>query len=245
MTKIGGTLNVGPTQENTMGGGNPSLVNLTGLTSSIDVQYINIRQNSALTSLTGLEYLTSIEGNLYIRDNPITSLSGVNNLSFVGEYLVIRNTLLENLSELENLEFMLEVYMWLLTMELQSLAGLENIEFTGGSLGVSDNDQLVIYLAFKSLIPLAESLVLEPYMVSVIPLHPGGNDLLTVISALINLKYVGEGIDIGHNNSLPACRVGKYQCSIHYGFTYWVQCFHYLHVMCKAYVIIWPRQMAR
>ncbi len=202
LTKIGGTLNVGK-QENTIGGGNPSLVNLTGLTSLThvpniiirqnsaltsltgltslsDFQNINIRENSALTSLTGLEGLTSIEGNLYIEDNPITSLFGVNNLSYVGGYLFLGNTLLENLSELENLEFI------------------------GGSLRVAGNNQLISLSGLGNLDSIGGWLSIGSIYGVGIPPPPGGNDVLNDLSALINLKYVGEGIDIGYNSSLSS-----------------------------------------
>jgi hypothetical protein len=181
LTVIRGNLTIGKPC-NTMWGGNPSLINLTGLNNLTDVQSVIINSNSSLTSLTGLEGLSLIKGSLSIQGNSsLFDLTGLNNLSSVIVSLVIGyNDTLANLS------------------------GLENLESIGSSLAVYENDQLINLSGLENLDSIGGCLTIGGIWDVGDPIPPGGNDLLENLIPLENLHYVGEGIEIGKNISLTS-----------------------------------------
>jgi len=102
LTSISGSLHIGRNPY----GGNPSLINLSGLANLTYIQYdFEIYENDALISLAGLESIHTILGNLSIENNDaLTNLSGLINVSSItGWSYLSSNIALTNLSGLDNL----------------------------------------------------------------------------------------------------------------------------------------------
>jgi len=79
-------------------GGNPDLINLTGLEELNSIGgWLDINNNSTLTDLTGLENLTSIDGGIYINKNmalnSITSISNIAESTIEDLYIVDNDNL--------------------------------------------------------------------------------------------------------------------------------------------------------
>jgi hypothetical protein len=206
LTFIGGNLNLGRTGNYPgIGGGLPSLVNLSGLSNLIDVQSVNIWMNFALNSLTGLEGLTLIKGDLTIKDDTaLIDLTGLEGITLILGSLEIQGTGIADLSALNNLCSVNGDMNLVRNNFLINLSGLESLESIGGSLGVFENNQLLSLSGLENLDSIGGWLSVGNIGGVGDPPPPGGNDVLQNLSPLESLTYLGGGISIGRNNSLSS-----------------------------------------
>lgn len=139
---------------------NPKLVTLEGLTNLSDVDHLLIQENDtlstlealisiqnfhgsiqiidndSLTNLKGLDSIMTIPGELAITYNDnLTSFEGLNNLETIEGFLAFRNNpQLSDITALMNLDSVLGDFVFIAeNNSLQSLSGLDNMFYIGGS----------------------------------------------------------------------------------------------------------------
>lgn len=162
-------------------GGNPSLIDLSGLES---LQLINgtfrVNDNESLTSLNGLDNLQTIADNLEIKNNPslqsIESLGGLTEVPFLLH--IGANPMLESLQGLHNLT---SAYVVLINgnHSLTSLEGLNSLTTTE-NVDISQNNSLTSLDGLENLSTLSGVLNINI------------NNVLNDLTALSNLTQVEQ-----------------------------------------------------
>jgi len=141
-----------------------------------------------ITNLNGLYVLTSIGGDLGIYDTELTSLIGLNNITSVGGNLTIGQFWDPN-----------PFLNWYGNPVLTSLSGLENLNSIDGSLHIASNDSLTSLTGLESLTSIGDDLIIGHIVISNWWWVFHGNPLLTNLSALNNLDFIGGDISIIDN----------------------------------------------
>jgi hypothetical protein len=174
--------------------------------------------NPSLVSLQGLNNLTTIGGGLYIMDNPLlVGLDDLENLaSITGELRIVYNSSLESLAGLENIDSITETLRigdwggWpdnpscYGNQKLTDLQGLNGLEWIGGDLEIYCNDSLGSLAGLETLTTITGNIRIGCRLYT----GPGGNNLLTDISALENIQADSiDDLQIVNNESLSTCAI--------------------------------------
>jgi hypothetical protein len=217
-----------------LGGGlylkdNDTLTSLQGLENlTNDGIFLLIEKNDLLTNLQGLEGLSALDG-LYMRygNQSLSSLSGLNNVNIISGNVIIRsNPALSSLEGLENLTLIEGDLSIGGNIALSSLTGLENVAYVEGNLEISGNNALSNLIGLNSLISIGGDLWLgEEGLLSLDGIEELdsiggslsigfewfwggiGNPLLTDITTLEDLDYIGENLIIKYNEQLSHCAI--------------------------------------
>jgi len=212
LSSLGGDLRIGFYSNSPVGplhGGNPSLTDLTALSALTSIgEDLVIIDNNALTDLVGFENLSTLGGDLWIGWNGLVSLTGLGGLTSIPGNINIgygcelgsgylANPYLETLSGLDNLTYIGGS----LTIEccnvLGSLTGLDNLTSIGGGLYIGCN-ALNNLEGLDNLISIGGFLTME------------NNDVLTSLTGLDNLEAGSiTDLTIKSNNSLSECDVNS------------------------------------
>jgi hypothetical protein len=203
LTTIEGTFDIG----DSFAGGNPKLINLTGLD---NLSYIGgdlrIYDNLVLTSLTGLENLKTINGGLVIGGDPtswgdagnpsLKNISALVNISHLNTTLrILYNDSLTNLDGLDGL-VSIGSDLWIEgNGSLSSLNGLENLSFIGDCLAINNNPELVSIDGIKNI-----------EANSILNLHVRDNSLLETCAVRSICDYLANpNGEIDIQNNAPGC----------------------------------------
>ena len=170
---------------------------VTNLDSLIGLKSIggDLSIDANLTGLHGLDSLTSIGGNLWMWSTSVQDMSGLSSLQSVqGEFLWLENNAqLSSLHGLENLATLPSLHL-LNNDALGSLAGLENLTATTGSLQIRYNEALADIGALSSLTSIGGDFRLDqsPMITNLLPLsnvsHWGGGVQIYGIDGLTSLQ---------------------------------------------------------
>jgi len=198
---------------------NFDLLNLKGLESLETIAgSLVIAENASLDSLSGPINLNDIGKDLIFQENPVlASLKGLESLNTIHRNLYFDyNQSLKNLSGLSSLDSIygkLELYRW---NGFDDFSGLDSLCFIGGDLVISHSgiddftglenltkiggnfkvyrSALYSFAGLTSLDTIGRSFQVGNIF--------GGNDYLTDLSSLENLKYIGLGFEISGNDLL-------------------------------------------
>lgn len=192
-----------------------TITNLDGMSSLKRIgDYLEISDSdSTLLSFSGLNSLTSIGGRVYISDLPmLQSINGLNSLVSIGDELRISNAdNLQSINGLSNLSHVLGRFMISHNPILQSIQGFGNLKNTGAFslINLPQLDDISGFSALDSTRGLSilvtglqnlnafKNLTYLQYGLNI-----RHNPHLTNIDSLINLKYIGAGVQVGGNDSL-------------------------------------------
>lgn len=133
---------------------NQNLTNLSGLSNVTQLNSLNIQQNNSLTSLDGLQNVTSIQSINLENNESLSDISQLLQLSTIESGIAISGSHL-----------------------LFNLEGLNNIEYIGGSINISYNDNL------ENIDALSNITTIEGQFLRI-----NGNDNLTNINGIANLN---------------------------------------------------------
>jgi len=206
--EIEGNLIIGFENDPGGNGGNPLLLNFTGLDNLHTVGGdLWIRGNYSLSSLSGLDNLNSIGGNLFIVCNPLLkSLTGLDNLNNIGGIFKVgwdlqgfgwTNNNLKSFNGLGNLTSIGGDLTILSCDSLENFQGLEALNTIGDGLHISYNDLLNTFQGLENLTSVNGQIYIS-----------GGNPSLISLSGLDNIDAGSIGnLHVQNNASLSTCEV--------------------------------------
>ncbi len=153
---------------------NEKLISFSGFNGlKIIKERIDFTDNKVLNKIDGFNSLETINGRFNIEDNPeleyikgfenidfvdylwmdenrrLIDISGFSNLKRANKIYLRRNFALKDLTGFKNLQKVNEEFDVSYTLELTSLNGLENLNFLGERLDLTNNDKLVDYGALQ------------------------------------------------------------------------------------------------
>jgi hypothetical protein len=149
---------------------NPLLRNLSGLEKITSVENITFQGNKSLTSLVGLNNLNTISGNLKFGETqsfptgvvcnsapPLKNFNGLNNVKTIdGDLIIIGGKSLKNLEGFDSLYAILGSLIvgnrQCKNPVLESLSGLDNLNFIGENLEISNNKSLTSISGLKNVL---------------------------------------------------------------------------------------------
>ena len=195
---------------------NPNLINLVPLSGLVNVESIQIRENSRLTSLNGLSGLSNLDGFISISNNEdLASLADLENINTIGGSLIIEDQpQLVNLSGLHNLTSIGGNLIIDDNDALTSISDLSTLSNLGGNLTITANDVLPNLTGLNNLtiVPGITSITSNIGLQSITGLESvttfqstlaiGGSPLLTDLLPLSNLTVVGGLLSILGNDGL-------------------------------------------
>ncbi|MEP6726494.1 MAG: hypothetical protein ABJC98_11780 [Bacteroidota bacterium] len=124
---------------------NPLLESISCFSQITKVGYLTIQKNG-VKSLAGLNNITTIINTLHIEENPaLINLQGLERLTAAGRLDILNNAALVNFHGLEGLTQINSTGIALnvaLNNSLQSLSGIENVLWAGGSIQIFNNPVL-------------------------------------------------------------------------------------------------------
>jgi hypothetical protein len=158
----------------------------------IDDTYID-----PITNLNGLITLTSVDGNLLIQSNfSLQNLQGLDSLSYIGGNLYISGIpMAVYLSGLEGLK-MIGGDLSIVTTNLTSLEGLNNLISVQGDVIIGTNFVLTSLLGMDNLTMVGKDLKI------------GQNPFLTNLAGLSNISSIGGGLFISGPGGSLFCLTG-------------------------------------
>lgn len=181
---------------------NPLITNLNGLTDWTDSCNISFGSNSSLTDISVFEGITTC-GDLYIGDNDLLSdISPFQDLHHIFGSLQIYNAeslnSLDVFSQLDSIDGSLSIEFTYLT----DLSGLENVEYIGNGIGISQNKDLTSISALDDFkmnngsVYIYENSVLEDFFGTcendTVPnLVIFSNNDLVEINSLTSVQHIG------------------------------------------------------
>ncbi|MFC1609571.1 hypothetical protein ACFL6C_01305 [Myxococcota bacterium] len=202
---------------------NNDLLTLPSFDSLVSASIVAIAENPSLVSLDGFDALKSADG-IEIRDN-LQTLSGLGNLENV-KILQLNNVGVSDLSGLTSLESVSAF--WIADSPLESLTGLESLtqlgffsvnrtlikDFTGlenltwlAELRVSTNPELESMDGLEGIVAINDEEGNIEVGMELGDLNIAGNEKLSNLDGLHQVRRIGRSLSITGNPSLPTCAI--------------------------------------
>ncbi len=170
-----------------------TITNLNGLSGLTQINSLVIENTGSLTTLTGLNNVTTIGGVDIKNNSALTTIDGLNGVSSIDVFYLLDNPFLNNLTALGNLLNIahIEIYGNHSLNDLNGLQGLSSIDLY---FSISNNNSLTSLSGLENL-----NFVGDGLDITNVEFRVSFNANLSDLSALQNLNYVDGRFNISFN----------------------------------------------